>query len=189
MQIVNFGHFKLVSTTGIMFFTNEDGLDWYDLRANLTTWDERGEFIDAVYGAWATVDPATMQLTNVEHDPSKLVPNDRIVLGIDAGPEDVQEGMVYQDGQLLPPPPVAPVFLPVSRRKLRLTLVRNDIPLAAVDAAIAAMPEGRVKDEAIIEWQDATEFEHDHPLLTMLAQQLGITQAKLDKMWREAEIA
>ncbi|MBO0125131.1 hypothetical protein [Agrobacterium sp. OT33] len=189
MEIINFGHFKLTSTTGIQFFANEEGQDWYDLRRGLTTWDEQGNFLTAIYGAWATVDPVTLKVTNVEQDPSRMVPNDRIVLGIDADPADIAEGMLYQEGSLVDAPPEPPVFQQITRRQLRLTLVRNSISLASVEAAIAAMPKGLSKEEAQIEWADASEFNRNHPTLLLIAAALGLTEAQVDAMWAEAVTA
>lgn len=189
MEIVNFGHFKLTSTTGIQFFANEDGQDWYDLRRGLTTWDEQGNFLTAIYGAWAMVDPVTLRVTNVEQDPSRMVPNDKIVLGIDADAGDIAEGLLYQSGVLVAAPPEPAVFPPITRRQLRLTLVRNGISLAAVDAAIAALPEGLEKEEAQIEWADASEFERTHPTLMLIASSLSLTELQVDTMWRQAEVA
>ncbi len=189
MQIVNFGHFKLTTTTGIMFFANDDGQDWYDLRRSLTTWDEQGNFLTAIYGAWAMVDPLTLKVTNVEQDPSRMVPNDKIVLGIDADPDDISEGLLYQNGAFVSASPGPPVFSPVTRRQLRLTLVRNGISLAAVETAIAAMPDGLEKEEAQIEWADASEFERAHPTLMLIAGALSLTETQVDAMWRQAEIA
>ncbi len=189
MEIVNFGHFKLTSTTGIQFFANEDGQDWYDLRRGLTTWDEQGNFLTAIYGAWAMVDPLTLKVTNVEQDPSRMVPNDRIVLGIDAEPHEISEGMLYQNGAFVAAPAEAPVYSPVTRRQLRLTLVRNGISLESVEATIAAMPEGLAKQEAQIEWADASEFSRQHPTLLVVANALSLTDAQVDAMWRQAEVA
>ncbi len=189
MEIINFGHFRLTSTSGIMFFANEDGQDWYDVRRGLTTWDEQGNFLTAIYGAWAMVDPVTLKVTNVEQDPSRMVPNDRVVLGIDADPADIKEGMVYQNGSLVAALPEPPIFKPVTRRQLRLTLVRNNIPLSNVEAAISAMPEGLTKEEAQIEWADASEFERTHPTLVLIASALNLTELQVDTMWRQAEVA
>lgn len=108
MQITNFGHFKLVSTTGIMLFENEYSQDWYDIRRSLTTWDAQGNFLTAIYGAWAVVDPSTSIISNVEYDPSRLVPNDRIVLGIDAAAADIAEGSLYRDGKIVEAPTPSP---------------------------------------------------------------------------------
>lgn len=75
---------------------------------------------------------------------------------------------------------------PISRRQLRLALVRNGITIASVDAAIAAMPDGLDKQEAEIEWADATFFERLHPTLTMIGAALGLNDAQIDTMWTQA---
>jgi hypothetical protein len=56
----------------------------------------------------------------------------------------------------------------VTRRQLRLWMVRNGISLLAVEAAIDAMPEPQ-RTEARIEWEDASVYEVNHPLLVELA--------------------
>lgn len=75
---------------------------------------------------------------------------------------------------------------PITRRQLRLTLVRNGISLAGVEAAIAAMPDGLGKEEAQIEWSDASTFNREHPTLLLIAAALGLTKAQVDAMWAEA---
>jgi hypothetical protein len=102
MEIVNFGHFTSYSQgDGILYFQNEVGQDWYGLRFSLTTWAENGAFVDAIYGAWAMVDPSTMRVTNVEYDPSRLMPGDRIVLGIDADHTTIKPGLLYTGAALI----------------------------------------------------------------------------------------
>jgi hypothetical protein len=106
MEITDFGFFKMRDPGDqmavILYFENEDGQDWYELRFALTQWDRMGRFINAIYGAWAAVD-ADGVVTNVEYDPSRLMPGDRRVLGIDASIEEIAVGMIYRDGQLFPP--------------------------------------------------------------------------------------
>lgn len=101
MEIVNFGHFTLDNpdSEGILFYVNEDGQDWYGMRHALTTWDPRGKYVDAVYGAWALVSPDGI-VTNVEQDPSRLVPDNKTVLGIDASHKDIKQGMVWDGKEL-----------------------------------------------------------------------------------------
>lgn len=108
MEITNFGHFTHVLPAGIgpITYVNEDGEDWYEMRKGLTKWDiATGAYVNAVYGAWATVDPLTMLVTNTDRDPSKLVPDDRLMLGIDADYWMITPGMLYDGGMLLPPIP------------------------------------------------------------------------------------
>jgi len=77
-------------------------------------------------------------------------------------------------------------MLPISRRQLRLALVRNGISLASIDAAIASMPDGQDKEEAEIEWADAASFERLHPTLALIGAALGLTDAQIDAMWVQA---
>jgi hypothetical protein len=102
MKIIDYGFFTVKEPepgNRVLLFTNEDGKDWYDLRRDLTEWDAKGVFISAIFPAWAMVD-AEGVVTNVEYDPSRLMPGDRRVLGIDAPIKDIKPGMVYRDGGL-----------------------------------------------------------------------------------------
>ncbi|MCJ8517830.1 hypothetical protein ABID21_000654 [Pseudorhizobium tarimense] len=190
MEIVNFGYFTTRVSGGVLYHTNEDGYDWYDLRLGLTTWNERGEFISSVYGAWAMVNVDGL-ITNVEYDPSRLVPDNKTVLGIDADWQSIQPSMVYDGTVISEPPPVSAEELrakmpAISRRQLRLTLVRNGITLDSVVAAVDAFPEGPKREEARIEWEDGQSFERLHPTLLMIAEALDLTPAQVDAMWAEA---
>ncbi|MGU3575632.1 hypothetical protein ACLBWZ_08865 [Brucellaceae bacterium C25G] len=75
---------------------------------------------------------------------------------------------------------------PLTRRQLRLTLLRSGIPLAHVEACIAAMPEGLEKQEAEIEWADASQFSRLHPTLLLVVDGLNLTAEQVDKMWEYA---
>lgn len=96
--------------------------------------------------------------------------------------EEAGIGWTWTGTELVaPPPPPPPVPETVTRRQLRLWLVRHSVPLSAVDAALAALPEPQ-RTEATIEWQDATQFERAHPLLRQLAGAvLGLDGAALDQ--------
>jgi DNA-binding transcriptional MerR regulator len=104
---------------------------------------------------------------------------------------DVRTGKVTEDAAWRPeplPPPPPPAA--ITRRQLRLWLVRNGFTLAQVEALIDALPEPQ-RTEARIEWQDATQYERGHPLLQQLSGALlklrGVTlDAALDKAFREA---
>ena len=97
----------------------------------------------------------------------------------------------WVDGEVVEySPPIEPTPpSPITRRQLRLTLVRNGISIAGVDAAIAAMPDGLAKEEAQIEWADASTFNRDHPTLLLIASALGLTEEQIDAMWAEAVLA
>jgi hypothetical protein len=83
-------------------------------------------------------------------------------------------------------PPEERVPLAVTRRQLRLWMVRNGIPLAAAEKAIAALPEPQ-RTEARIEWEDASVYERNHPLLVELAGKvLGLSGEELEQTLSKA---
>lgn len=94
------------------------------------------------------------------------------------------------EGGLVPsmpdPQAIRAALPPITRRQLRLTLVRNGIALDDVAGLIEALPEGLAKEEARIEWDDAQQFERMHPTLLIIAGNLGLTPEQVDQMWQEA---
>ncbi len=58
-----------------------------------------------------------------------------------------------------------------------------------MEATIAAMPDGLPKQEAEIEWSDASEFCRLHPTLLLVAQALSLSDEQVDAMWEEAVLA
>jgi hypothetical protein len=103
MEITDFGVFKMVEPTGLgcLYFRDETGQDWYELRNRLANWKhEDGTPTDAVYGAWALADVQTGMIVCVEKTPLFLSPHYHRVLGIDADPKDVTIGMHYKDGEI-----------------------------------------------------------------------------------------
>ncbi len=128
---------------------------------------------------------------------------DHPVLGwipFSAGQNDTEEiGKLLYDAAIsggnvspyVPPPPLTAdqrrAAMPsVSARQLRLTLVRNGFSLASIDAAISALPAGQQKDEALIEWEYAHEFQRISPTLNSIADALGLTPSIVDLMWAQA---
>ena len=102
----------------------------------------------------------------------------------------VNEGQ-YEIAPYVPPLPptddeLRAAMPAVTKRQLRLTLVRNGISLATVSGVIVAMPAGQQRDEAQIEWEDAATFQRLHPTLLAVADALGLTPAQIDAMWTEA---
>lgn len=101
-------------------------------------------------------------------------------------------GWSYADGAFAPPEDEADpeqdreALPPITRRQLRLTLVRSGISLESVEAMIEAMPDGLEKSEALIEWEDAATFERMHPTLIQIGASLGLTPEQVDDLWRQA---
>ena len=74
----------------------------------------------------------------------------------------------------------------VSARQIRLWLVRNGVSLAAVDAAIDAIPDQLQRDSVRVEWDYAPYVERSHPMLAPLAAALGLTEQQVDQAFIEA---
>lgn len=110
---------------------------------------------------------------------------------IEVEAEDINPlGWRVHEGELVPsmpdPQAIRAALPPITRRQLRLTLVRNGIALDDVAGLIEALPEGLAKEEARIEWDDAQQFERMHPTLLIIAGNLGLTPEQVDAMWRQA---
>lgn len=107
MEITNYGTFSQVAAGGYFLYENQEGHDWNDMQMGrddaypaLVHLTELGAFVDSVHPVWAAVVDGVV--TNVERDPSRIVPNGATVLGIDAEFAEVIPGMRYIDGELLP---------------------------------------------------------------------------------------
>jgi hypothetical protein len=74
----------------------------------------------------------------------------------------------------------------VSARQIRLWILRQGISLAAVDAAIDAIPDQLQRDSVRVEWDYAPYVERSHPMLIPLAAALGLTEAQVDQAFVEA---
>ncbi len=153
------------------------------------------EFVDAVEVAQKPLPPSAPRFFVDEagkylgsyDGPDESIP-DFLTDGVQVATAPEDAGQVWKDGAWLPLD--LPVELtPVTKRQLRLTLVRNGISLASVEALIEGMPESLAKQEAQIEWADAQTFSRDHPTLLLIAQALELTPANVDEMWVEAMVA
>jgi hypothetical protein len=74
----------------------------------------------------------------------------------------------------------------VTARQIRLWLVRHGVSLAAVAAAIDAIPDAQVREEVRVEWDYAPYVERSHPMLIPLAAALGLSESQVDDAFREA---
>ena len=87
------------------------------------------------------------------------------------------------DAQLMTAPPVSTI----TARQLRLALLGLGLTGAQVEAQIATMPgTDTTREAARIEWEYATSYQRDHPLVVALGAALGLTEAQIDNAWREA---
>lgn len=81
-------------------------------------------------------------------------------------------------------PPALPVPPAVTMRQARLALLAAGL-LDQVNTAIAAMP-GAEGEAARIEWEYAQEVRRDSQLVAALSPALGLTDAQLDDLFRQA---
>jgi len=87
------------------------------------------------------------------------------------------------------PPPLPPPIPTIDRRQCRLWLLQTHGKTKAdVDAAIAAIPDPTARAVAQIEWEDATVFHYDHPLIAQLASVFGIDPATFPDAFRAAAL-
>lgn len=71
-------------------------------------------------------------------------------------------------------------------RQLRIGLILNGFTLDQVTATIDAIPDDRDRTVAKIEWEYAPKFERDHHLIAQVGAALGLTEAQIDTMWKQA---
>lgn len=101
MLIADYGHFAQYTDEGYLLYKNEEGQDWNALQMGtaetpgVVTLGPRGEFISSIHKFWLLVSVDGI-VTNIDVNPSTLVPNDCTILGIDeAEISDVKEGQRY----------------------------------------------------------------------------------------------
>lgn len=83
-----------------------------------------------------------------------------------------------------PSPPSVPAN--VSARQIRLWLIQRGVSMAAVDAAINALPDAAEREAVQVEWEYAPYVERTHPMLVPLAAALGLTEEQVDQAFVEA---
>lgn len=100
------------------------------------------------------------------------------VTEIDLTPEEIAA---------LPPPAPVPPLPAITAAQLRLALLGLGVTGAHVEAAINAMPGTDTDREAArIQWEYATTYRRDHPLVAALGAALDLTEAQIDEAWRAA---
>ncbi len=84
-------------------------------------------------------------------------------------------------------PPAAAVPTNVTRRQLLLALLNGHaITRAAIRTQLEAIADATARESALIEFEEATEFERAHPLVATLAAAFELTTGQVDDVFRTA---
>lgn len=75
---------------------------------------------------------------------------------------------------------------PLTARQLRLGLIAAGITLSSVEAAISGIEDATDREIAKVEWEYASQFERDHPLIGQVGAALGLTPGQIDAAWLAA---
>ena len=127
------------------------------------------------------------------NNPACLIPADAVEITLEhhaqllaAQSEGKQIKADEQGGPVAVEPPPQPPVIPktVSMRQARLALFGAG-KLAAVNAAVAAMP-GAAGEAAKIEWEYSSDVHRDKALVKALAPVLGLNDAQLDALFISA---
>ncbi|MBK8159117.1 MAG: hypothetical protein IPK59_10245 [Rhodospirillaceae bacterium] len=97
-------------------------------------------------------------------------------------PDNVEIGWTWDGQEYAPPQSDTPevVFPPISARQIRLVLLNQGL-LDTVETTVAGLG-GAAK----VEWEYASEYRFDHPLIAQLATALSLTQQQIENMWLAA---
>ena len=77
-----------------------------------------------------------------------------------------------------------PALPPLTRRQLRLALLSIGVTAEDVETHIAAITDPVERAAALIEWEDATHYKRDHPLVADVAAAMELPPEQVDDLWR-----
>lgn len=96
-------------------------------------------------------------------------------------------GDLYADGAFRKPPAQpAPVPQEVGNSQAREAMIRSGISIAAVDSAIQAIADPIEKELAYTQWEYRTTIPRSASLVKSLGAGLGLTEEKIDDLFRLA---
>ncbi len=81
---------------------------------------------------------------------------------------------------------IPPKLPPLTARQLRLGLIAAGISLASVEATIAGIEDATDREIAQVEWEYASQFQRDHPLIEQVGTALELTPEQIDAAWLAA---
>lgn len=86
-----------------------------------------------------------------------------------------------------PEPSTDPSDYTLTRRQLRLGLLGLGITDDDVVAQIEAIPDATARATALIEWQDAQNYDFEHPLVVSLIAAVGLDNISASAAWLSAK--
>jgi hypothetical protein len=176
-----FERYNVDNEERIIYFKNEDGLDWYDLVRVMCQHNDNGKLLSTSFGdQFILVNPETNDISSWSMDLSSLAPDGFAVYSIDPNIE-ITWGKHFVDGEVIDPPYVATVPNQITMRQAKLMLSRVGL-LSQANEIIESIPEPE-GEEARIEWQYASVLERDHPLVLQLSDALELPDAQIDQLF------
>lgn len=106
------------------------------------------------------------------------VPGKLVIPAENSGPGWAWDGEAFS-----PPAPSTPSLAPLTARQLRLGLVATGVSLTAVEAAIDAIEDATDREVARVEWEYASQFERNHPLIDRVGAAVGMTSTQINDAW------
>lgn len=74
----------------------------------------------------------------------------------------------------------------ISATQLRLWLIRNNIPLSAVENALDLVQDNLLREELKIIWEYVPYFERKNEFINKIGNELGLTEQQIDNAFMEA---
>jgi hypothetical protein len=71
----------------------------------------------------------------------------------------------------------------LTARQLRIGLLRNGVTADMIIQHINQIPDATQREEARLEWEYATEYQFEHPLVALIAMQLGRAPEEVKAAW------
>jgi hypothetical protein len=83
---------------------------------------------------------------------------------------------------------VEPNIVPqsISARQIRLWLIKNGFSLSDIEIAINSIQDQAVRDMTLVEWEYAPYVERNHPMVSAIANALGLNNEQIDTSFIEA---
>lgn len=118
---------------------------------------------------------------NIDYDPSyKKIINYEYIFENDK----VYQNPLFEDIVLVQNTPVTPSQ--ISATQLRLWLVRNNIPLSAIENALDSVEDNLLREELKIMWEYVPYFERKNEFINNIGDVLGLSQEQIDAAFMEA---